>query len=135
MNFPPPRKVGLDDDPAHERLIQAFVHEYQDGRLSRRDLLKKLGMIFGSAAIASAVLAACAPAPTPLPANQSARPNQAPEPTKAPAPRPLRPPRPPRPAPCCRTIRPLKRRWSSTTPRATRSLPTWPGRKAMGHFR
>ncbi len=56
-------------------LVEEFAEEYQEGRLSRREALKLIGSVMGSAVLASSFLAACA-APveetpagaTPLPA-------------------------------------------------------------------
>jgi carboxymethylenebutenolidase len=43
-------------------LIDEFVEDYQDGRMTRREALKRLIGLTGSAILANAVLAACTPA-------------------------------------------------------------------------
>lgn len=45
-------------------LVDEFAENYQEGRLSRRDALKVIAAITGSAVFANSVLAACAPPPT-----------------------------------------------------------------------
>lgn len=77
---------GMGDDSMRNYLIEEFVEDYQDGRITRREALKKLAMIFGSAAIANTFLAACAPAPTatPVPPAATTAPTAAPPPTTAP---------------------------------------------------
>ena len=42
-------------------LVDEFVEDYQENRLSRREALKMIGSIVGSMAVASSILAACAP--------------------------------------------------------------------------
>jgi len=44
-----------------EYLVDEYVDEYEQGRLSRRDALRYLAAIVGSATLAGAVLAACTP--------------------------------------------------------------------------
>ena len=46
-------------------LVDEFLEDYSEGRLSRRDALKMIGGVIGNLAIASTLLAACTPAPTP----------------------------------------------------------------------
>jgi len=59
---------GNPDDFFRNYMIDEFVGEYQEGHMTRREALKKLAGLFGSIAIASTFLAACAPpAPTPAP--------------------------------------------------------------------
>jgi carboxymethylenebutenolidase len=64
---------GNKDDSLRNYLVEEYVEEYQEGRMSRRDVLKRLGGLLGSAALASTFLAACAP-----PAPASAPPTAAP---------------------------------------------------------
>lgn len=42
-------------------LVDEFVEDYQENRLTRREALKLIGSVVGSAAVASSILAACAP--------------------------------------------------------------------------
>jgi len=42
-------------------LVDEFVEDYQEQRLSRREALKMIGSVVGSMAVASSILAACAP--------------------------------------------------------------------------
>ena len=72
---------GMGDDSLRNYLVEEFVEDYQDGRISRREALKKLASIFGSMAIATTFLAACAPAPTATPMPPTAT---IPKPTTAP---------------------------------------------------
>jgi carboxymethylenebutenolidase len=44
-------------------LIDEHIEEYQDGLISRRELLRRVTMISGSAALGAAIVAACGPAP------------------------------------------------------------------------
>ncbi len=46
-------------------LVDEFVEDFQHGQMSRRDALKRIAAVSGSAAFASALLAACGPAATP----------------------------------------------------------------------
>lgn len=68
-------------------LLDEFVEDYQEGLLTRRDALKLIAGITGSVALASSILAACAPptepAATSVPSATSA-PNAASVPTTAP---------------------------------------------------
>lgn len=41
-------------------LVEEFAEEYQEGRISRREALKLIGSVMGSAVLASSFLAACA---------------------------------------------------------------------------
>lgn len=66
LNIPPSSTTG-GDDSLRNYLIEEFVEDYQEGKITRREALKKLAAIFGSAAIANSFLAACAPAPTATP--------------------------------------------------------------------
>ncbi len=66
--FAPIPPSGKKDDSLRNYMIEEYVEEYQDGRMTRRDVLKRLGGLLGSAALASTFLAACAPpSPTPAP--------------------------------------------------------------------
>lgn len=68
-------------------LVEEFVEDYQEGRLTRRQALNRIAAITGSMAAATAILAACAPpaqpAPTPTTAPQPTAPPAAPTPTAA----------------------------------------------------
>ncbi|HKY52068.1 MAG TPA: dienelactone hydrolase family protein [Candidatus Limnocylindria bacterium] len=44
-------------------LIDEHIEEYQEGLISRRELLRRVTLISGSAAIGAAIVAACGPAP------------------------------------------------------------------------
>ncbi len=66
LNIPPSSTTG-GDDSLRNYLIEEFVEDYQEGKITRREALKKLAAIFGSAAIANSFLAACVPAPTATP--------------------------------------------------------------------
>jgi carboxymethylenebutenolidase len=45
-------------------LIEEHVEEYQEGRISRRELLRRVTLISGSAALAATIVAACGGAPS-----------------------------------------------------------------------
>ena len=62
LNIPPSTTTG-GDDSLRNYLVEEFVEDYQEGHITRREALKKLASIFGSMAVASTFLAACAPAP------------------------------------------------------------------------
>ena len=64
---PPIPPSGMTDDSLRNYLIEEFVEDYQEGKITRRDALKKLGAIFGSMLIATNFLAACAPELTATP--------------------------------------------------------------------
>ncbi|MGE5603729.1 MAG: dienelactone hydrolase family protein [Nitrososphaerales archaeon] len=53
-------------------LVEEYVEDYQEGALTRREALKYLGAVLGSAAAATTVLAACAPMPAPTGATTGA---------------------------------------------------------------
>lgn len=79
-DHPPIPPSGNPDDFFRNYMIDEFVGEYQEGHMTRREALKKLAGLFGSAALAATFLAACAPpSPTPAP------PTSAPAPTSVPA--------------------------------------------------
>jgi len=64
-------------------LIDEHIEEYQDGLISRRELLRRVTLISGSAALGAAIVAACGPAPartspTPTAAAATATPTVAP---------------------------------------------------------
>ena len=44
-------------------LIDEHIEEYQEGAISRRELLRRVTLISGSAALGAAIVAACGPAP------------------------------------------------------------------------
>lgn len=71
--FAPIPPSGNKDDSLRNYMIEEYVEEYQEGHMSRRDVLKRLGGLLGSAALASTFLAACAP-PSPTPAPPTAVP-------------------------------------------------------------
>ncbi len=71
--FAPIPPSGNKDDSLRNYMIEEYVEEYQEGHMSRRDVLKRLGGLLGSAALASTFLAACAP-PSPTPAPPTAAP-------------------------------------------------------------
>jgi len=74
----PPAAQSQGGDPIFKQyLLDEFVEEYQEGRMSRRDALLRIIGITGSVPVATAILAACAPAATPAP-------TAAPAPTMAP---------------------------------------------------
>ena len=64
-------------------LVEEFLEDYQEGRLSRRDTLKLIGGVTGSLAIAGALLAGCAPAPRPAATADAPASTSQPEPTVA----------------------------------------------------
>lgn len=90
MSHLPIPPSGMNDDSMRNYLIEEFVEDYQEGKLSRREALQKLGAIFGSMVVATSFLAACAPAPTATPVPPTATqvptvaPTSAPTATKAP---------------------------------------------------
>lgn len=54
-------------------LVEEFLEDFQEGRLSRRDALKLIASVTGSLVAASSLLSACAPiAPTPTPGSEEA---------------------------------------------------------------
>lgn len=59
-----PRPPG-GDDSLKQYLIEEFLEDYQEGRLSRRDALKRLVGLTASVALSNALLAACGPVATP----------------------------------------------------------------------
>lgn len=68
-------------------LLDEFVEDYQEGVLSRRDALKLIAGITGSMALATSILAACAPpdqSATPAAPSATSAPNAATAPTTAP---------------------------------------------------
>jgi carboxymethylenebutenolidase len=58
---------GMSDDSMRNEMIDRIIEDNQNGRLTRREALAKLALIVGSGAVVSTLLAACAPAPTPVP--------------------------------------------------------------------
>jgi carboxymethylenebutenolidase len=70
-------------------LVEEHVEEYQDGRISRRELLRRVTLISGSAALAATIVAACGPATSGVGAPaSSAGASAAPTATTAPSPSP-----------------------------------------------
>jgi carboxymethylenebutenolidase len=64
-------------------LIDEHIEEYQEGLIPRRELLRRVTLISGSAALAAVIVAACGPAapaakPTPTPTAAAASPTPAP---------------------------------------------------------
>ncbi len=56
-----------------EYLVDEFVEDYSEGRLSRRDALKLIASVAGSVVFANALLAACAPGPDAPPTPDAGR--------------------------------------------------------------
>src|SRR5581483_5586687 len=52
------------DDSLKQYLIEEFLEDYQEGRMTRRDALKRLVGLTASVALSNMLLAACAPAAT-----------------------------------------------------------------------
>ncbi len=48
--FAPVPPSGNKDDSLRNYMIEEYVEEYQEGRMTRREVLKRLGGLFGSAA-------------------------------------------------------------------------------------
>ena len=77
------------DTSLKQYLIDEFVEDYQEGRLTRRDALKRIAAVTMSLTLANSILAACAPAqhaPTSAPTATVVRATQAasqPAPTSA----------------------------------------------------
>ena len=69
------------DESLAQYLVDEFVEDYQEGKMSRRDALKRIAGIVGGLAVAESILAACAPPPTLAP---TAAPTAMPAPTTAP---------------------------------------------------
>src|SRR5687767_318354 len=76
-------------NPTQRYLVTEFVDNYEDGVMSRRDLIERVYGITGSVAAAAGTLLAlgCAPASAspPAPAPTTAPPTAAPQPTAAPS--------------------------------------------------
>ncbi len=54
-------KNGAGQDTSlRDYILEEFIEDYQEGEINRRDALQRIAAITGSAAIASAILAACA---------------------------------------------------------------------------
>jgi len=69
------------DESLAQYLVDEFVEDYQEGKMSRRDALKRIAGIVGGLAVAESILAACAPPPTLAP---TTAPTAMPAPTTAP---------------------------------------------------
>jgi carboxymethylenebutenolidase len=65
-------------------LLDEFVEDYQEGLISRREALKLIAGITGSVALASSLLAACAPPAQPTQSAATALPTEPAAPTAAP---------------------------------------------------
>ncbi len=83
-NSAPNEGSGKSDDLMRNEMIGEYVEDYRNGLITRRQALKKLALLFGSAAAATTFLAACVPLPTPVPTSAPA-PTAAPAATTAPA--------------------------------------------------
>ena len=70
-------------------LIEEHVEEYQEGRISRRELLRRVTLISGSAALAATIVAACGPATSGVGAPASSAAASAPTATAVPSPSPF----------------------------------------------
>lgn len=64
--------MNKEESSLKQYLIDEFVEDYSEGRMSRREALTKLGYLTGSFVIADSLLAACAPPPTAAPTAASA---------------------------------------------------------------
>jgi carboxymethylenebutenolidase len=53
-------------------LVEEYVEDFQEGLLTRRQALKSIAGVLGSAAAASALLSACTPVPAPAPESAAA---------------------------------------------------------------
>ena len=120
-----------ETDTFRDYLIDEFVEDYQEQRLSRRDALKKLTYLTGSVAAASMLLAACSPA-APAPAPSPAAPAPAPSPAApAPAPSPAAPAPAPSPsappAPAAQSFAPVGPGVSPSDPDIDAAAITFPG--------
>lgn len=72
-------------------LLDEFIEDYQEGLLTRRDALKLIAGVTGSVALATSLLAACAPPDQPTPPTvppSTSEPTAAPTPTSTAAPAP-----------------------------------------------
>ncbi len=83
--------AGKPDEGLRQYLVEEFVEDYQDGRLTRRDALKRIAGVLGSLVMAESLLAACAPPAQPAPTLQPTTPPTVPptrpsSPTTAPTP-------------------------------------------------
>jgi carboxymethylenebutenolidase len=66
--------AGKPDEGLRQYLVEEFVEDYQDGRLTRRDALKRIAGVLGSLVMAENLLAACAPPAQPAPTSQPTSP-------------------------------------------------------------
>ena len=83
-NFPQLPSSGKGDDGLRNYLVEEFVEDLQDGRITRRQALKQIAFILGSVTLANSLLAACVPLAQPTPA-ATATPTGAALPTGAPS--------------------------------------------------
>ena len=81
-NLPPLPSSGKGDDGLRNYIVEEFIEDLQDGRITRRQALKQIAFILGSVTLANSLLAACAPLVQPTPAATTA-PTSAPSPTAA----------------------------------------------------
>ena len=58
---------GARDEGLVRYLTEEFLKDYQQGRLSRREALKRVAGVVGSVVLAESLIAACAPLPRPTP--------------------------------------------------------------------
>jgi carboxymethylenebutenolidase len=65
MNDKPILPSSGGDDGLRNYIVEEFIEDYQDGRITRRQALKQIAFILGSVTLANGILAACAPAPAP----------------------------------------------------------------------
>ena len=77
--------AGKPDEGLRQYLVEEFVEDYQEGRMTRRDALKRIAGVLGSLVMAESLLAACAPPAQPAPTLQpTTPPTVPPAPTTAP---------------------------------------------------
>ena len=85
-----------DQEALKQYLIDEFIEDYRERRVSRRDALKLLAGVTGSLSLAGALVAACSPAPAPTPTAApgptavSAPPSPTPRPANTPVPEDMR---------------------------------------------
>ncbi len=60
-NFPLLPSSGRGDDGLRNYIVEEFVEDLLDGRITRRQALKQIAFILGSVTLANSLLAACAP--------------------------------------------------------------------------
>jgi carboxymethylenebutenolidase len=77
--------IGARDEALASYLVEEFVEDYQEGRMTRRDALKRIAGVVGSLMMAENLLAACAPPAQLSPTSQPPSPSTQPPPTQQPA--------------------------------------------------